>query len=66
MMKQSAIDMENSENLLEEGTENIVYNSRQKYMIGTCCLFISYGMVFGLGFFVGYNADLEDGSSGFF
>jgi hypothetical protein len=65
-MKQSAIDMENSENLLEGGTENIVYNSRQKYMIGTCCLFISYGMVFGLGFFVGYNADLEDGSSGFF
>ena len=65
-MRRSAIDMENSENLLEGGTEKIVYNSRKKYMIGTCCLVLSYCMVFGLGFFVGYNSDLEDGSSGFF
>ena len=64
MLRQTAVDMENSENLLDG--ETIVYNHGKKYLVGGCCLVISYGISFALGFFSGYNSNICDGSWSFF
>jgi len=53
MIRQSAVDMENSENLLGEDPNVSVYNARAKYIGITCCLILSYGMFFSLGFYEG-------------
>ena len=66
MIRQSAIDMKNSQNLLIDEPDVSVYNAREKYMGITCCLFISYGMFFSLGFYEGYITSCDgslDGTS---
>ena len=55
MIRQTAIDMENSRNLLSEYTETHVYQGQQKYLVITCCMVLSYSAFFTLGFFSGYN-----------
>lgn len=64
MLRQTAVDMENSQNLLDG--ETFVYNHRGKYLVGGCCLIISYGIFFTLGFFSGLNSNVCDGSWSFF
>ena len=69
MLRQTAVDMENSENLLDG--ETIVYNSRCNNnrcndLFKGCCLILSYSFLVGLGFFIGINANSCDGSSSFF
>ena len=65
-MRQSAVDMENTENLLEgEDAYTVVYKSRKKHLTMICFLCISYGMFFSLGFYAGYMNDLCDGSKVF-
>ena len=56
LTRHSAIDMENSENLLGDGPDSSVYNSRAKYVFVTCCLVSSYAVIFSLGFYGGYTS----------
>ena len=67
MLRQTAVDMENSEQLLKSGdAETLIYKHRGRCMMKTCCLFISYLMFFGLGGYIGYYANNCDGSGLFF
>jgi hypothetical protein len=64
MLRQSAVDMENSQNLLGEGVDGSVYQARAKYLGITCCLILSYGMFFSLGFYEGYLASYDGSLDG--
>ena len=65
-MRQSAVDMENTQNLLEgEDAHTIIYKSRKKYLTMICFLGISYAMFFSLGFYAGYMNEVCDGSKMF-
>ena len=64
MLRQTAVDMENSQNLLDG--ETIVYNSRCNSLFKGCCLVLSYTFLVGLGFYIGFNANSCDGSNGIF
>lgn len=64
MLRQTAVDMENSQNLLDG--ETIVYNSMSKDLCKGFCILLSYSFLVGLGFYIGINANSCDGSNGLF
>ena len=61
-MRQTAVDMENTENLMGNDGYSGAYNARRKHLVITCCLLMSYGVVFLLGFYLAYSMDVCDGS----
>ena len=63
-MRSNAVDMENSENLLNGGDPySQLYYYRGKKLGYLCCLIISYGFFYALGFYTGYmDKDKCDGS----
>ncbi len=63
MMRHTAVDMENSENLLDKDDGHpLFYNSRKKCVMTACLLILSYGLSYGLGVYTGYKANNCDGS----
>ena len=65
MMRHTAVDMENSENLLGPSEDSLFY-SRKKCVVTACLLILSYGLSYGLGVYTGYKANDCDGSSIFY
>ena len=61
MMRHTAVDMENSENLLGPSEDSFFY-SRKKCVVTACLLILSYGLSYGLGVYTGYKANDCDGS----
>jgi|MDTE01.1.fsa_nt_gb hypothetical protein len=60
MMRQTAVDMENSEYLLD--ANNTLTRKCKPYYL--CCLLISHAIVYGLGFYSGYlYSENRDGSN---
>lgn len=53
MLRQSAVDMENSQSLLSPEESNSVHMFRQKYLCISCILILSHGLSISLGFFAG-------------
>ena len=68
MMRRTAVDMENSEQLVNGGDAySQVYYSRGKKLGFGCCLILSYGFFYALGFYAGYMEEGKcDGSGGLF
>ncbi len=68
MMRHTAVDMENTENLLLDKGDgySLSYNSRKKCIGTFCLLFLSHGLTYGLGFYNGYKVSNCDGSESLF
>ena len=63
-MRQSAVDMEQNQVLLDPTT--IQYKIRQKYLCNTCLGILFSGVILSLGFYIGYNVNDCGGSSSLF
>ena len=71
MLRQTAVDMENTENtthlLNREDGYSVFYNSRRKNLGLGCCLILSYSFFYVLGFYGGYMSEGRcDGSYSLF
>ena len=68
MLRQTAVDMENTEELIsKEDGYSLFYESRRKNLGLGCCLILSYSFFYALGFYGGYMKDGKcDGSHSLF
>ena len=68
MLRKTAVDMENTEDLMsKDDGYSLFYESRRKNLGFSCCLIISYSFFYVLGFYGGYIADEKcDGSHSLF
>lgn len=68
MLRQTAVDMENTEDLLSKNDGySMFYNSRRKNLGLGCCLILSYSFFYVLGFYGGYMGEGKcDGSDSLF
>jgi hypothetical protein len=58
MLRQTAVDMENTEDLLSKNDGySIFYESRRKNLGLGCCLILSYSFFYVLGFYGGYMSE---------
>ena len=65
MLRQTAVDMENTEALInKDDGYSIFYDSRRKNLGLGCCLILSYTFFYVLGFYGGYMSEGRcDGST---
>jgi hypothetical protein len=68
MLRQTAVDMENTEELIsKDDGYSLFYASRRKNLGLGCCLILSYSFFYVLGFYGGYMSDgMCDGSNNLF
>ena len=65
MIRRTAVDMENSEQLVNGGDAySQVYHSRRKKLGFGCCLILSYVFFYFLGFYAGYMEEGKCDGSG--
>ena len=62
MMRHTAIDMENSENLLGPSGNSLFCKSRRKCITLSCILILSHLLTYGIGFTTGNIMNNCDGS----
>ena len=65
MLRQTAVDMENTEALIsKDDGYSMFYESRKKNLGLGCCLILSYTFFYVLGFYGGYMSEEKcDGST---
>jgi len=58
MLRQTAVDMENTEDLIsKDDGYSMFYDSRRKNLGLGCCLILSYTFFYVLGFYGGYMSE---------